>query len=300
MRRVPIVLLALISLLLVSCGKDIFLSNGPTTQITRKVQGTFRYLEMYDNVDVNLVHSSELANDSTTIIKITTGENLLNGIGTVIHGDTLVITNDNILNWIRPYDYPLVATVYYDSLYKILFNSNGNLTSDTLRGYNKPTSDTTTNYLSHLYLRVEGGSGDINLLMHCDRLHTNYNFGTSAITIKGDSRIAYTTTSFNSHGPFDALDLETNIHYVYASGTSITKVKAFHQVQIENNNNGVNYYAEYVGHKTIYQYDTVSHIHVPVLVNVTCPELVSFNDTKYNTWEYYNEIPNFQKIKIDE
>lgn len=300
MKRVPTVLLVLTSLLLVSCNKDIFFSNGPTSQITRKVPGTFRYLEMCDNVDINLIHSSEVANDSTTIIKITTGENLLDKIGTTIHGDTLVITNDNKLNWLRPYDYPLVATVYYDSIYMIIFNSNGNLTSDTLRGYDKPSSDTTEAPLSHLYLQVDGGSGDINLLTRCDRLYTNYNFGTSAITVKGDARIAYTTTSFNSHGPFDAQELETNIHYVYANGTSTIKVKAFHQVQIKNKNNGVNYYLEYVGHKHSYEYDSTTHYNVPTTIEVICPEMVTFNNVPYNTLEYYNEIPNFQKIKLEE
>lgn len=300
MKRVPTVLLVLISLLLCSCSKDIFFSNGPTTQTIRMVPGRFRFIEMYDNVDVKLVHSDGTGNDSTTLVKITTGENLVPAITTEIHGDTLFIRNENVLNWIRPYDYPLETIVYYDTLYKIVFNSNGNLSSDTLRGYNRPTSDTVNHFLSHLYLRVEGGSGDIKLLTHCDRLHTNYEFGTSAVTIEGDARIAYTTTSYNSHGLFDASRLETNIHYVYASGTNITKVKAFHQVQIENNNNGVNYYIEYPGTKTTYQYEPSLHTNVPVTLDVTCPEILSFNGTAYNTLEYQNELSNFKKITLSE
>lgn len=299
MKRLPTVLLVLISLLLSACGKDIFFTNGPTTQTNRMVPGTFRFLEMGDNVDVRLVHSEGTANDGTTLIKITTGENLVPGITTVIHGDTLVIRNENVLNWLRPYDYPLEATVYYDTLYKIVFNSNGNLSSDTLRGYNRPTSDT-VNYLSHLYLRVEGGSGDIDLLTCCDRLHTNYEFGTSAVTVKGKAPIAYTTTSYNSHGPFDASGLETNIHYLYASGTCTAKVKAYHQVQIENNNNGVNYYVEYTSKKTVYQYDSLQHFNLPVLIDITCPEVLSFNNTSYNTLEYQNELSHFQKIRESE
>ena len=76
MKRVPTALLVLISLLLASCNKDIFFSNGTTTQTMRMVSGRFRFIEMYDNVDVKLVHSDGNGNDSTTLIKITTGENL--------------------------------------------------------------------------------------------------------------------------------------------------------------------------------------------------------------------------------
>ena len=296
MKRVLNVLLVLISLLLCACEKDIFFSNGPTTQTVRTIHGKFRFIELHDNVDVNLVHSDGTSPDSATVVKIVTGENLTPAITTVIHGDTLVIRNENVLNWLRPYDYPLEVTVYYDTLYKIVFNSNGNLKSDTLRGYDKPMTDTINRYLSHLYLRVEGGSGDIKLLTCCDRLHTNYEFGTSAVTVAGNAAIAYTTTSYNSHGLFDASRLETNIHYVYASGTNITKTKAFHEVQIENHNNGVNYYVEYTGKKTVYQYDSLSHTSVPTLIDITCPEVLSYNNTAYNTLEYHNEVSQFQKI----
>ena len=147
---------------------------------------------------------------------------------------------------------------------------------------------------------MKGGSGDIDLLTRCDRLHTNYEFGTAAVTFKGDARIAYTTTSYNSHGLFDASELETNIHYVYASGTNITKAKAFHQIQIDNRNNGVNYYVEYTGKKTVYQYDSVQHCSVQTTIDVTCPEIVSFNGVGYNSLEYHNELTQFQKITLSE
>lgn len=265
MQRAPLLFLAFVSLLLTSCGKEIFFSNGELTDENRQLEGSFKVIEMYDNVNVNLTHRTPTQASGHTFIHLCTGENLLPNISTEIHGDTLTIRNENILNWIRPYDITLDMTVYYDSIQEIIFLSNGNLKTDTLRGYLMPDIDT----LSHLYLNIEGGSGDIQLLTHCRRLHTMYNFGTSTLTLKGDARIAYTSTSYNCHGPIDATALETNIHYVYSYGTNNIKVKAYHEVNASNQNNGFVYYLQYTGQR----WNNTTQSYEPI----SCPELVNLS-----------------------
>lgn len=265
MQRALPIFLAFVSLLLSSCGKDVFFSNGPTIDEDRSVEGIFQVLEMYDNVDVKLIQRNGQGDPGCTPIHVQTGENLMPNIHTEIHGDTLTIRNDNILNWMRPYDYPLSVTVYYDSIYKIVFNSNGNLQTDTILGVSSATKDEA---LSTVRLSIEGGSGNIDLNVNCRRLHINYEFGTACLTAKGDARIAYTSTSYNSHGPIDALGLETNIHYIYAYGTNDIKAKAFHEIHARNKNNGSIYYLKYIGERWSYQIHDFEDVHCPEVVTL--------------------------------
>lgn len=265
MQRAPLLFLAFVSLLLSSCGKEIFFSNGDTKDEIRRLEGGFSVIEMYDNVNVHLKHRADTMAPGLTHIYLRTGENILPNITTEIHEDTLTIHNENILNWLRPYDITIDMTVYYDSIREIIFLSNGDLRTDTLRGYMMLDLDT----LPHLYINVEGGAGDIQLLTHCRRLHTTYNFGTATLTLTGDARIAYTSASYNCHGPIDATGLETNIHYIYSYGTNTIKAKAYHEINANNHNNGYVYYLKYteqLWNETSQSYSSVS-----------CPEIVNVN-----------------------
>ena len=265
MQRAPLLFLAFVSLLLSSCSKEIFFSNGDIKDETRRLEGSFKVIELCDNVNVYLKHRTDSMAPGHTHIQLRTGENLLPNITTEIHEDTLTIHNENILNWIRPYDITLDMTVYYDSIREIIFLSNGNLYTDTLRGYTMFDLDS----LSHLYLNVEGGSGDIQLLTHCRRLHTTYNFGTATVALSGDARIAFTSASYNCHGPIDATKLETNIHYIYSHGTNVIKAKAYHEINANNHNNGYVYYLKYTGQ----YWSETSQSYLPV----NCPEIVNVN-----------------------
>ena len=265
MQRVPLLFLAFVSVLFSSCGKDLFFANGPIVEEDRQIEGIFQVIELYDNVNVNLLQRTEEMVPNQTHIHLRASENLLPKITAEIHGDTLTIRNKNNLNWLRPYDFTLDMTVYYDSIREISFLSNGKLTTDNLRGCVLPEVDT----LSHLYLYIEGGSGDIQLLTHCRRLHTTYDFGTATVTLKGDARIAYTSSSYNCHGPIDASALETNIHYIYAYGTNDIKAKAYYEINATNQNNGSVYYVTYTEE---YWNNSTGHFQT-----VHCPQLVNAN-----------------------
>lgn len=264
-RALPLLFLAFVSLLLCSCKKDIFFSNGIVVEEDRKVEGDFRVVELCDNINVKLLHRTDQMTPGH--IHVRSNENLMPYLTSEIHGDTLTIRNENILNWIRPYDVTLEMTVYYDSINKIVFNSNGILTTDSITGtieYNEEGRP----YHS-LRLFVESGSGDVNLSVQCYQLHTNYDYGTATVKLKGDARIAYTSSSYNCHGPIDATALETNIHFVYAYGTNDISVKAFHEVSATNHNNGSIYYLTYTGLR--WNYATQSYD------EISCPEVISAN-----------------------
>lgn len=270
MSRLRNYLLASISLLLCSCAKAPF-SNGVVKQETRQVPGIFHVLEMNDDVDVSLVHQPNLSNDTTTKVALEVNENLLENIITKIHGDTLTISNDNHLEWIRPYNSTIKATVYYDSITTIIYNSNGRLDSDIIH------SDD-----GRIDLQVEGGSGDINLHIDCERIHTNYEWGTATVKLHGNVTIAYTSTSYNCHGPIDAQELETNYHYIYSYGTNKVIAKAFTEIDGTNGNNGIICYVRYhtIRDEMIWGHYNEDNIWVPaqmIQVNHSCPKRIVYH-----------------------
>lgn len=194
MKRNIIFLLATISLLTFasSCKKSP-LTNGKVVTETREL-AAFDTLYLYDNIDVTLVCSD------TYKVEITTGENLLPNIICESNGETLLLRNDNICNWLRSYDIPLKAKIYYDTkISYIIYESVGDLCSETYI-----SNDT----LSRFDLKVEDGSGNINLKVNSDKLYLTIHSGTNNIIIEGSS--SYANIYQNGLGPIDASDLPSD------------------------------------------------------------------------------------------
>lgn len=265
-RKLDILLLACISLLCFSCKK---FSNGDVTERRKFVESPFQVIELCDNVNVTLKHANVAYPAGTVIIK--TGENLIDGITAEIEEQTidvknengtetlsfnkLVIRNENTLDFLRPYDYTLETTVYYDTLLKIFFNSNGIITTDTLRGYEYLTDFSTENdsvpssiysLAPNLLIEIVGGSGEFTVLTNCYRLITKYAQGTSNINIKGLVERAETFGDYECHGIINGIDLEANLyHRVIYYGTNTVYAKAFRRIIAKNDNIGRIFYARY-------------------------------------------------------
>lgn len=242
-------LLACISLLCFSCKK---FSNGDITEKQYVLESPFQTIELCDNVNVTLKHSDAINPAGKVIIK--TGENLIDHITTEIEEGKLVIKNENTLDFLRPYDYTLDMTVYYDTLLKLVFNSNGTITTDTLRGYNYLTDFSSgdegqssyDSLVPNLLLEINGGSGEFTVLTNCYRLITKYSQGTSNITIKGRVERAETYGEYECHGIINSIDLEANLyHRVNYYGTNTVYAKAFRRIIAKNENIGRIFYARY-------------------------------------------------------
>lgn len=269
MSRLRNCLLAYISLLLCSCAKSPF-SNGPIQQETRRLNGVFRVLEINDDVDVELRHQQTATHDTITKVALMANANLIDKLITEIHGDTLTISNNNSLDWVRPYDATIKATVYYDTINTLIFNSNGRLRSDTIRSTNP-----------NFCLQVEGGSGDIDLNIDCERFHTEYDWGTATVKLRGRTGLAYTSASYNCHGPIDAQELETTYHYIYCYGTNRIIAKAFTEINAINGNNGVVCYVRYhtLKQETVWGHYDENHVWIPayeVMVDHSCPKRIIY------------------------
>lgn len=287
------ILLACTSLWLCSCEK-FTVGELITDDHSKSVDQPFQVIEFRDDVNVNLLHADQ-AHPAGTVI-VTAGANLIEGIHTEIdtnytdvndvYGDTLtlnklIIRNDNTFNYLHTYNYAINATIYYDTLFQLIFHSNARrINTDTLRGYNylTPFSQDSVSWDSlapRLILEVKGGSGSFNVLTDCYRVNTKHIQGTADITIQGNTVIASTFADYDCHGIIDGKDLYSHLHYVNSHSTNRVIAKAFYMLSATNDNVGQ---IEYVRFNQVTQHlcppnDTIPAWHLEDTI-VRCPQVL--------------------------
>lgn len=305
-KALVITLLACINALLCSCNK---FTIGDITEETRHLDESFQVVEIRDDINVSLRHSNADTVAGTILIK--TGENLIDGINATVvdfseSNDSLpfkklIITNDNAYNNLRPHSHMPQMTLYYDTIYKIIFYSNAtNVRTDTLRGYNYLThfaQDTIEwdSLASNLFLEMEGGSGNFNILANCYKLTTKCIHGTSNITIKGKTTLASTFADYDCHGIINCKNLNTHIHYITTHGTNILKANCYYLLDVKNENIGEVHYLKYWTTKEEHVWNDSLHQNDTIISHITCPQVIRYNGEYINPWTYDNEVRGLVK-----
>ena len=178
---------------MLSCKKAP-LTVGPIVTQTR-VLSDFNKLHINDNINMTLVRAD------TCYIEIKTGKNIIDNITTDVNNGVLSVCNTTTLNWIRPYDYELNATLYFKDIKNLIFSASGNLTTK-----NNFTGDLSED--DSYYIEIDDGSGDVSLNINdCNDLHVFYKFGVSRLTIRGYNN-AKLSIFKKSYGIFDSQDYE--------------------------------------------------------------------------------------------
>lgn len=253
MKRIIIVLLfSLVSLTLGSCSKfeEIFTNGEPMTQ-DRISEQPYHVVCMYNNINVELIQSNRQH------IEITCPENLIDRITTEVTGDTLIIRNENSLNWLRSYDYECNMKVYFDSLRRIEYASIGDLICrDTIKGFASMDTlqdimgnDSTILKTTEFVLAVTEGCGDIDLTFDCDVIRDLFSNGTSCVTLRGKS--SYSEHLLRSYGVVHAEELHSNFVRVQSNTTNDAYVWARTKLTVWINTIGNVYYK---GHPYIEKY----------------------------------------------
>lgn len=218
-RSLSVVLYILASLLITSCSKvDSLFNNGEPITVQREVDQVFHSISMYNNVNVKLVH------DIHPHLELTCPENLIEKVTTKIEDGILTVKNENDHNWLRSYDYSIDLTIYYDSISTINYASVGDLYSaDTIRGYGKREIDTTESgiqsiWIRSFYININEGCGNIDLAIKCNVIKTDFNNGTSEVTLRGLAD--YTEILMRSYGVVHAENLYSDFVRVMSESTN--------------------------------------------------------------------------------
>lgn len=227
--------LLIISILSFFSCKKAPLTNGDT--LTKSMElPSFNSICLYNNIDVTLIKSD------TFKIEITTGENLMENIVCEVNDNTLTLRNDNILNWIRSYDYPLNANIFFkDDIKNINYESVGYLKSDDY------ICDDSISTLRFTFMK---GSGDIDLSFNCHSFSVFSNDDcTSKIVLEGKSNNG--NINQRGLGPIHSENMSCKTMSVNSTDVNDIYVNCSEKLNVEIYHNGDVYYK---GHPDIKSY----------------------------------------------
>jgi hypothetical protein len=225
MKMKIIAALMIIVLLLDGCTKD----NGVCVSSTGKTVTQERQALPYKTVEVNDNINLILTQDAAVNrIMVEAGENLIDGITTVIDSGKLVLRNQNSCNWLRSFKVPVNVYLTFTRLDTIIFQAAGNITC---------TNDW-TNYSA--YLEVIEGAGKIDLKFQVYRSYIMVRYGTTNINVTGNSEV--TTLISYGFGPLHAEDLVSKFTYVSCYSSNDMFVSSSIDLEVEIGNIGDVYY----------------------------------------------------------
>ena len=228
MRRNILIIMALCFLATFSSCKKAPLTVGPIVTQTRELPD-FNELRINDNINISLVRSD------TCYIVIKSGKNIIDNITTNVSSGVLSICNTTTLNWIRPYDYELSATLYFKDIRNLIFSSSGALTTE-----NNYTGQLTPG--NFYRLEVDDGSGDLNLnISNCKEFRVVYKFGVSRLTIHGENNTNLSIYK-KSYGIIDAQDYEAQSVDITNNSQGDCYINAQKTINAEINHCGNIYY----------------------------------------------------------
>jgi len=188
--------LAIALLTVIGCGK----TGMDCLTNTGEVILQDRDLSAFDSIEVNDYVNLFISQDSTYKVVVESGKNIIAGIETTVENRHLVIRNTNSCNWVRSFDKPINVYISTPNLWKIYYNSSGNITS-----LNTMTTDS-------LKLEVWGGCGRIDLDIDVYMGFFYLQIGTADIHLSGTCGIISMYTG--DFGLLDARNLSSGFAFV--------------------------------------------------------------------------------------
>lgn len=225
MRVKKLVVLIFASLLLSGCGKtniDCFSDPGEVISEFRTFDSIFTGINMFDNVNVEMVSSNEAK------VEVIAGDKLLDGVVTEVIDGELIIRNNNQCSFLRQSERYFKVIVYYTQLDSITYRSVGDLTAMSII-----KSDT-------FKVNIFEGAGTINLRLDCSKSYLNYHFGTASLNVEGISNVNYIYQV--SYGSVNALNLLTTYSYLENRSPNHCYVNASSTLEATINGKGNVYY----------------------------------------------------------
>jgi len=196
---------------------DCFKSSGD--EITENREAVeITDIQLDDNVDL-IIHPN-----SIPYIKVTAGENLIDGIITELDGNKLYIRNENRCNWMRSFKNTYTVEVGMDKPANIIYYGSGDIHCiDTIRT-NEFNFDCTN------------GSGSINFITNTNTLNIRNHTGRTDIHLKGKSQATF--IYINDVATCESLDLRSSKVYVTTKSTGDIQVNAIDELDVQILYNG--------------------------------------------------------------
>ncbi|MEX2379301.1 MAG: head GIN domain-containing protein [Vicingaceae bacterium] len=227
----PLLALSLIVISLWSCKKeqmgDCFKSTGKNTTESRNLTA-FSQLELHDRIELNYHYSSKYW------VKVSTGENLIDGIQTKVEGNLLKIENENRCNWVRSFKHKVQVDLYAPSFSEFTYYGSGTVQFiDTLK----------TDFFN---LELWQASGNLHLKLNAETTELKSHTGPGDIFASGKcvNLVAY----LNGIGRIEAPNLISQKGLVINRKTGNILINCQSEMQAEISGQGN---IEYIGNPVI-------------------------------------------------
>jgi len=181
-------------------GSDCITNTGEIIQVSRQVE-PFDSIQLLDNVNLFITQDS-----LEQYIIVEAGKNIIDGISTEVENRQLTIRNLNKCNWLRSYDKPLNVYLRTPHVWKINYNSSGNLTTQN------------TLVMDSLKLEVWGGCGRIELYLDLYQGAFYLQIGTADIHLNGQCGISYMYSG--DFGLIDASQMKTAYSFISSQSSN--------------------------------------------------------------------------------
>jgi hypothetical protein len=210
-----LILLTFFVFLFTNCSKDHMFdclkSTGDEIMQIRRA-GNFTNLNLKDNVDIILY------SDTTSFIRVTAGEHLIEGIITEIENGTLYIRNENRCNWTRSFSNKYIVEIGMRDPVKIETYGSGNVTcADTIR-------------TEEFFFDSWNASGSYNFLFNSNKIHINNNIGRADYHAKGKANVTF--VYMNDVATLDFSELRTELFYIRSSTTGDCKINVDKELDV--------------------------------------------------------------------
>lgn len=224
---IPICVICVLILNL-SCNKE---NAGDCIQTTGNIITQTREVLKFDKIQIEDNINLFISQDSTSGITIEAGENLMPEIITEIHGDTLIIRNDNSCNWVRRFDIPVNMWVNVTDLRNLYIHGYGTI------------SNTGTLELDSFRLDSWESASKVNLTIHANYTNFHMNTGPLDLTASGVTNSCYMYAAGFAVANTSKLETKnmqinssgTGDFYVHASEILGAEIKSFGNVYYEGN-----------------------------------------------------------------
>ncbi|MFH1296651.1 MAG: head GIN domain-containing protein [Bacteroidota bacterium] len=187
-----------------------------------------RELHAFDSIEVHDYVNLFLSQDSSYKVSVEAGKNVIAGIETTVENRQLVVRNTNTCNWVRNYTKPINVYISAPNLWKINYNSSGNITS-----LNTMKTDS-------LKLEVWGGCGRIDLDLDLYQGFFYLQLGTADIHLSGNCGVVSMSTG--DFGLLDARNLRSGFVFVSNKSSNDCYVQVFQELNATIQSIGNIYY----------------------------------------------------------
>src|SRR6185436_7986633 len=207
-RNEKIILSVLLMFVFSSCKKDhlfdCFKSTGKTITVDRPA-AAFNRIDMKNNVDLVVHFGSDYS------LKVTAGDNLIDGITTEIKDSVLYIKNENKCNWARNFNNIYTVDVTTNDLVNLVNWGSGDITF----------ADTLTTY--EFVFDNWNGSGTMNFKFNGARILVKIHTGAADVTVQGKTGLNYIWLF--GYGYINCTGLEANSAYIVNKGSGDIRIQ---------------------------------------------------------------------------